>query len=461
MKKPSRPQSCSLLRMEESSARVWSFSTGGAKVELVADKTFAPAEPLPPRLVAKSWREFLQPRLNIAWLPPESVFLRVLQLPTTERAEVQPMVEFQIEKLSPLPLGQVVWSYEVLPRGSENALTVVVAIASRHAVEAFLGGIEARGYQPDRLELSLVAELFHAPPAGDGVYLHVRELAEGFTCTAVWWSGGILRDVVMSRLPKDASAKDLLQDQLSIMTWTGELNGWTSGPPAVRVMAAAPVAVAFQAATGLDTQVEVVAPEPPASLAQRAVAQAAAGDARLNLLPPDRAVRYRQQWIDRTWMSALGALVLAYVFGVVLYLAGVEFAKLRRADVEQELNLAGGPYTNAMQLRAKVGVLQEQLDLKFAALESLGLVARNLPGELRLSSFSFSRGKSVTLFGEGPVNSIGALTEYNRKLVNAALGTNAEPFFTEVRPPSSSTRAGPQGEVLAWSFTADIRRAEP
>jgi hypothetical protein len=389
------------------------------------------------------------------------VFLRVLHLPTTDRAEVQPMVEFQIEKLSPLPLGQVVWSYEILPGGSENTLTVIVAVVARHAVESFLGMVEARGYQPDRLELPLVTELLEAPSAGDGVYLHLREAPEHFGVTAVWWAGGILRDVVMSHLPKDEGAKSFLQDQLSVMTWTGELNGWVGGAPVVRVVAPAPLAEAFKAATGLGMEIEVLAPEPPARLAQRAVAQAASGAARLNLLPPERAARYRQQWIDRTWMSGLGALVLAYIFGVLLYLGGVEMAKLRRADAEQELSLAGAPYTNALQLRAKVGVLQEQLDLKFAALESLTLVARNLPADLKLNSFSFSRGQSVTLFGEGPVNSIGALTEYNRKLVNATAGSNGAPFFSEVRPPSSSTRGGAEGEVLGWSFSADIRRAKP
>jgi len=53
------------------------------------------------------------------------------------------MVELQMEKLSPVPVTQAVWSIQVLPRASSKEAgdlqTVIVAIAERKAVEDFVG----------------------------------------------------------------------------------------------------------------------------------------------------------------------------------------------------------------------------------------------------------------------------------------------------------------------------------
>jgi hypothetical protein len=57
-----------------------------------------------------------QPKLNVAWLPPENVFLRVIELPKSNFEETLAMVELQLEKLSPMPVTQIVWTIHVLPQ---------------------------------------------------------------------------------------------------------------------------------------------------------------------------------------------------------------------------------------------------------------------------------------------------------------------------------------------------------
>ena len=64
-------------------------------------------------------------KMNIASLPPEKVFLRAVDLPACEPEELLPMLEFQVEELSPLPMTQAVWSAEPVPRnrfGGPNGL---------------------------------------------------------------------------------------------------------------------------------------------------------------------------------------------------------------------------------------------------------------------------------------------------------------------------------------------------
>ena len=42
------------------------------------------------------------------------------------------MVELQLEKLSPMPVTQIVWSIQVLPHAEGNLQTVIVMIVARN-----------------------------------------------------------------------------------------------------------------------------------------------------------------------------------------------------------------------------------------------------------------------------------------------------------------------------------------
>ena len=105
-----------------------------------------PAEqPLPVNLVGRDWKMLFQPKLNIAWLPVDQVFLRVVQLPVSDLDETLAMVELQLEKLSPLPVTQMVWSVQMLPHKAGNLQSVIVVMMARDLVEKFLGELEGQG----------------------------------------------------------------------------------------------------------------------------------------------------------------------------------------------------------------------------------------------------------------------------------------------------------------------------
>ena len=84
------------------------------------------------------------------------------------------MVELQLEKLSPLPVNQVVWSFELVPQSAGELQTVVVIIAERSLVEDFLGKLESAGYLADRLELPFVHQLLTTSIDGDGVWIYLQ-----------------------------------------------------------------------------------------------------------------------------------------------------------------------------------------------------------------------------------------------------------------------------------------------
>ena len=143
----------------------------------------------PPALIAKDWRSLWQRKLNIAWLPPEHVFLRVAQFPVSDFDETLSMVELQLEKLSPMPVTQIVWSIHVLPHAEGNLQTVIVMIVARNDVEEFLGQLEGQGYLADRLDLPLLDQLQATPITSDGAWIYPG--AVGGKPRRRWWPGGM------------------------------------------------------------------------------------------------------------------------------------------------------------------------------------------------------------------------------------------------------------------------------
>src|ERR1022692_3637085 len=139
-----RWDSCNILHTGADKNRVWQFNK---TLKLTREQTSAAGEPVPAGLVGKSWSAIWQKKLNVAWLPPEHVFIRAAQFPPASPDETRTMVELQLEKLSPIPVTQAVWSLHILPGAKPDGLqTVILIIAERTAVEEFLGKLESRGF---------------------------------------------------------------------------------------------------------------------------------------------------------------------------------------------------------------------------------------------------------------------------------------------------------------------------
>jgi hypothetical protein len=448
--------SCNVLEVAGPYAQLWQFSLGNAEVKLQAERHASSTEPLPSGLVAKTWRSLWQPRLNLAWLPAEQVFLRVLHLPAGEPAEVPAMVELQLEKLSPLPVAQIVWSCEVLRGAPAGALqTVIVMLVARSLVEALLGQLEGQGYAPDRLELPHLHSLLGTTAPDDGVWIYPDPGPERKYCLMAWWSDGTLQHLSLVPLPPGNNWGEVLAHQLTETAWAGEFAGWCRPPVRVRVVAAPEGSAAWEAAlrpwTGSGLEVE-----PPLSrvdLAALSARRAASGESTTNLLPPEYAARYRQQFIDRMWMRGLGALLVFYVAGVLVYFGAVEILRFQEHRVDRQRDALDKAHTDAQRLQARVKVLQEQANLKFAALDCWKSVAELLPTDVTLEDLSFQHGK-LTLYGTAPATQLNQVNEYSDALSKTRV--NGDLLFSKVSAPSFHT-VGPSSR---WSMQCDVKRME-
>jgi len=476
-----RWNSCNIVQIASDANRLWQFDAKGGGFVLNREHRGKLDEPLPSRLVAKSWSSLWQPRLNVAWLPAENVFLRVVELPKSNLEETLAMVELQLEKLSPLPLTQVVWTVHVLSHHgrparageaeskagdaaapepkAEDLQTVVVVIAERSVMEEFLGKLEGRGYLADRLEVPMLDQLESTPATEDGAWIYPMVLAGQSTLLVAWWSGGTLRNLSYVVLPPEADRVKPLQAQLGQLTWAGELEGWLTTPSVKWHLVADPVgAVNWESVLreALGEPVEVVPPLAPVVLAGRTAQRAASAGFQAALLPAEFPARYHQQFVDRLWWRGLVTIGMLYAIGVIIYLGAVGLLAVQTHKVEQQLAAVSGSYTNTLQLTARYNVLKERQELKFAALDCWKIIAENLPAGISLQRFSFADGQKLSLSGNTTPDQIDALITFNSTLQKAAI--NDHPEFTIGG--GDPLVYHQNNNVVTWNFSLQLRQAE-
>ena len=468
-----RWHSCNILQIASDANRLWQFDARGGGFALNREHRGALDEPLPARSIAKSWSTLWQPRLNVAWLSPENVFLRAIELPKSNFEETFAMVELQLEKLSPLPVMQIVWTIHILSRRSEaraeapasgetkaeDLQTVVVVIVERGVVEEFLGKLESRGYLADRLEVPMLDQLEATPATEDGAWIYPVALAGQSAALVAWWCGNVLRNLSFVVLPPAGDRAKTLKSQLAQLAWAGELEGWLTAPLIQWHLVADPaVATEWENALreGLNEPVQVVAPLPPGELAARTAQRAAAADSHAALLPAEFPLRYHQQFVDRLWLRGLMAAGVLYAIGVVIYFCATGVLAYRTRGVERQAAALSGSYTNVMELKARYDVLRERQDLKYAALDCWKVVAERLPESITLQRFSFADGKKLSLSGTASTDRVNTLFDFNTAMQKAT--NNSRPMFN----PGGGEPVNPRitANKATWNFSLQLQHTE-
>ena len=467
-----RWNSCNILDALTGTHRLWHFDAKGAGFVLDREHPAKPGESLPARLTAKSWSSLWLKKLNVAWFPPENVFLKVVELPQSSFEETLSMVELQLEKLSPIPVTQIAWTLHILPRraaaavegAAESLQTVVVVIVERNLVEEFLGQLESRGYLADRLETPVLDQLEAADTKADGVWIYPAAIAGQNAALAAWWMGGVLRDLSLVTLPPPGSTGESLQSQFARLAWAGELEGWLGASPEWHLVADAVNASLWEGTLReqLGAAVQVVAPLAPAELAARTANRSARASGRGNLLPPEFSERYRVQFVDRLWLRGLMAVGVLYMVFVGIYL-GIIYCPMfglesRTTSTEQKVVALGNSFTNALQLKARYEVLTERENLKFAALDCWQLVADKLPAGVAVQRMSFADGKKLSIGGTVPQADINKAIDFEDALRKGTVKGEAMFDPNGGDPFSEHSVAG--GTQVSWSFGLLLKHAE-
>jgi len=455
-----RLHSCNVLNAGAGSRQLWQFQAQG-NFNLTREQTAKDGEALPSAVAKKSWGTLWQPRLNVAWLPADSVFFRVVHLPQSSFVETLSMVELQLEKLSPIPVGQLVWSVHPLPQpsGVPNDLqTLIVILVERKQVEDFLGELEGQGYLADRLELRALDQVSVANVTENGAWIYPGLGGPHNAALVAWWYDGKLQNLNTLTLPGTGDRAASLKEQLSQMAWSGELEGWLTSLPHWTLVADDEAVAEWESPLrrGLDAPIHLVNPLKPAELAARTARRAVEADSRSNLIPPEYATRYRNQFVDRLWIRGLLAVGALYLIGLVIYFGVVGVQGFRVGRLESKAAGMGPTYTNAIQLRERYNVLKTRQELKFAALDCWKITAELLPDAAQLESFGFSDGRKLSLSGTAPSDAANAVIEFYGAMRKATL--NGQPMFDPSKVQELNSRN--VGGNLVWSFGLELKQTE-
>jgi hypothetical protein len=319
-----------------------------------------------------------------------------------------------------------------------------------------LGLLEQGGYQPDSLELPHVYQLISEIPEGDGVWIYPWTEAGKDFCIVAWWFTGALRNLQLIHLPTAGDRAGLLKDQLLKTAWAGEMEGWLNFPVRWQVIAPPGASSDWQKIfeNWADGPIDITEQPPHERLAEFSARRALRGEPAANLLPPEFAARYRQEFYDRLWMRGAGALITFYAVVVIGYALAVYALRFKVSSVQRQITGISQTYTNTLRMKERVQVLQDQQNLKYAALDSLKTASDLLPTEVTLGSLILGRGQTLEL--RGTAENAKALADYNDAMRNATV--NGQPLFKNVSPPTSSSR--PNSTGLNWAFNADLNRQE-
>ncbi|MBC8002675.1 MAG: hypothetical protein H7X97_08815 [Opitutaceae bacterium] len=454
-----RWQAATVLHEGAAGRQLWQFAANNGQFNLLKEQLVPGKEPLPDGLVGKSWRQLVQPKMNIGWLPADKVFLRVLQLPVAEFDELRSMVELQLEQLAPMPVNQLVWSIELLPRAAEgNLQTVILVIAERILVEQFLGQLESQGFVPDRLDVPSLDLLLSTKAREDGVWVYPGDAPTAPTLVA-WWYGGTLQNLTLLPSLPGPEKEARFKEQVAQIAWSGELEGWLTGPPAWHLVAEGPVAAFWEPLLRslADQPVHISAAPSNRELAASSARRAVQSRSPAGLLPEESFVGFKQRFIDRLWMRGLGAVLMIYVFGVLVYFGALEVVKFKHRQLQTEMVGISQSYTNAIMMRDKLKILDEQAALKFAALDCWKIVAESLPEGVILKQLNFSGGRRMTLSGEADTDAQQKVLDFSGALGRATI--NGQPITADV--PSISVRGTPGGaSTIVWSLNCRLSGRE-
>ncbi|MFO1489891.1 MAG: pilus assembly protein PilM [Kiritimatiellia bacterium] len=359
-----------------------------------------------------------EPRLRHAALhlalPVDQVLMRVLELPTTDPAEISGMVDLQMDDVCPFPAEFITSSWEPVAR-AEGATRVLLCAVRRSVIQPLGDAAAAAGLDIHRVDVDLLGWLAVMRKAGrlPERGRHIAFLFEDAATTLILFEDAspvLIRSMGVCAGEEDlrAIAEDTgyamaaaeaewgAQPVLSATAW------YTNAPPA-RLELLEPVC-------GVRPRAEALASLDPLTdgLAQRAVA-ATAGV--VNLAPPEWGVARASRLTRRRTLIAAGGGLAAWALLLAVFFGLLGLRKGRVMELEKRHEALKGPVAEVGEMQDRVESLAAYTNATRSVMEVILSVAEALPERVDLTELSYNKSLGFSLRGTGPSDRVLSFTD--------------------------------------------------
>jgi len=158
--------------------------------------------------------------------------------------------------------------------------------------------------------------------------------------------------------------------------------------------------------------------------------------------------------VDRLWGRGLLATVGIYLVGLAIYFVALTVFSQLTNRVEAQGVAISGSFTNSVQMKQMLGVLQDRERLKFAALDCWEAVAETMPTGLTLEILNFNDGRSISLRGTVPTEQVSEVYNFYDSLRKWKKGTQVIFDSSGGTPPNTGRK---DAATVGWSFELDLK----
>jgi Tfp pilus assembly protein PilN len=416
-----------------------------------------------------------------AGLPSDKTLMRVVDLPTSDPAEMKGMVDLQVDKFSPFPVEHMTVALEVLSQKEKTSRVLIVAL-QREIVETFGRALGQAGLLPRWIDVqvmgwwSMLKERGEIPEKGRKVILLLEKTGtELIACQdgmpvvfrSLGSGQGLSEEDFFSELADETAytlttleAERGAVDGVKMDLWHGAFKA----PPKVVVpdvtLSAVPppangppptLVEKLRLACGVEVDCRSLDTLPPLTegLARRTAAK---GDTALNLAPPEWRTQEHGRRTKKSLLFASVVFLVVWLAGVAAFLGGLKLQENRLDQWKSSVAVREKSAARVKELKDKITSFEQYADRSRSALECLREISALLPQGVEITSFSYKKGASLSLRGEC------ATPEPIYSFVQAL---QQSPLFTEVKTEGVRSKMGQRGvQTSEFSLTASLPGGE-
>ena len=443
-----------IIRGRAGSGYDW-FTYRRGQVALLDQGTMdSAAEPLPDGLDAK------RVGATTIALPASQVFTRIMTLPLLDPEELAGAVALQVDKFSPFPVEQIVFSYEILQQ-TDAETSVLIAISQQTSVEAWGTVPRQAGMQLSRVDCAALGawQALRKQGALDTTRRQSLLLLDQDEVVLLTHDAGRLLSISGLGPPGNFSDSDAcadLAEEVARILMEAEADHGV-------VEASELALLSYETSVALDTLQEALAeavemqvvqmagqpfPDIAGGLLQRSLAVPNAVSTPLNLIPPEW-VRDADTRRFRNRMIVIGSGLLG--LWMLLLAGGLGYFAWERVRLEQLREREEDwrrPANVIRSMRLQANLIDRYHDRTYSALEVLREISALQPGGVDLVSFTYRRADGLEIIGEA--DSGAQVLQFNERLNDSAL-------FRDVRP---GTRTRTQQGRHRFSFDITFGEVE-